>query len=374
MRVLTVSDGFSSSSAPSSGSVQQNALASYASTADFVAAKGSAAADGDKFYDTANDVEKLYRDGAWTDVVTKDQAQVLTAKDIDGGTASNSSRLTLAKAASATLAALTRKAGNLFFDTTKLEPKFDDGTNLRQFIPAGVEVSFPGTTAPDGWLFCRGQAVSRTTYADLFAAIGTAHGSGDGSTTFNLPDRRGMFLRGVPHAPAATVSARSGDNVTATSHGFNRTGVPVQVSSIVNLTGLSTSTTYYVIVVDDNTIAFASTEANAIAGTKITLGGASVSATITQFHDPDGSSRTAPAPGGNTGVNVGAVQSDQYASHIHNTAKVMAGVTLGTSNDSYALVSKTNGSGGSATEPAVAASGGNETRPRNALTNWIIKT
>ena len=48
-----------------------------------------------------------------------------------------------------------------------------------------------------GWLYCNGDAVSRTTYADLFAAIGTTYGVGDGSTTFNLPDLRGVFLRGL---------------------------------------------------------------------------------------------------------------------------------------------------------------------------------
>jgi microcystin-dependent protein len=54
-----------------------------------------------------------------------------------------------------------------------------------------------GATAPTGYLICDGSAVSRTTYAHLFAAIGTANGVGDGSSTFNLPDFRGMFPRGV---------------------------------------------------------------------------------------------------------------------------------------------------------------------------------
>lgn len=48
-----------------------------------------------------------------------------------------------------------------------------------------------------GWLYCDGSPVSRSTYADLFAAIGTTYGVGDGSTTFNLPDFRGVFLRGL---------------------------------------------------------------------------------------------------------------------------------------------------------------------------------
>ena len=52
------------------------------------------------------------------------------------------------------------------------------------------------TTAPSGYLKCNGAAVSRTTYADLFAIIGTTHGAGDGSSTFNVPDLRGEFVRG----------------------------------------------------------------------------------------------------------------------------------------------------------------------------------
>lgn len=55
---------------------------------------------------------------------------------------------------------------------------------------------YAGTTAPSGWLLCNGQAVSRSTYANLFALIGTAAGAGDGSTTFNLPDYRGKFIFG----------------------------------------------------------------------------------------------------------------------------------------------------------------------------------
>ena len=62
--------------------------------------------------------------------------------------------------------------------------------------PPGKVDAFAMSSAPTGWLFCDGSAVSRTTYAALFLAIGTAHGIGDGATTFNLPDYRGMFLRG----------------------------------------------------------------------------------------------------------------------------------------------------------------------------------
>jgi microcystin-dependent protein len=61
----------------------------------------------------------------------------------------------------------------------------------------GAIFAYGGGTAPAGSFVCNGQAVSRTTYAALFAIIGTAHGAGDGSTTFNVPDLRGEFLRGL---------------------------------------------------------------------------------------------------------------------------------------------------------------------------------
>jgi len=68
---------------------------------------------------------------------------------------------------------------------------------LPELPPPGSIMAFAGTTAPPGWLFCDGTAVNRTQYPELFAAIGIAHGNGDGTTTFNLPDYRGRFLRGV---------------------------------------------------------------------------------------------------------------------------------------------------------------------------------
>jgi microcystin-dependent protein len=61
---------------------------------------------------------------------------------------------------------------------------------------SGFVFPFAGTSTPSGFLYCDGSSVSRTTYASLFAAIGTAHGSVD-ANTFNLPDYRGRFLRGI---------------------------------------------------------------------------------------------------------------------------------------------------------------------------------
>lgn len=64
-------------------------------------------------------------------------------------------------------------------------------------VLAGLILPFANTSVPSGFLSCDGAAVSRTTYATLFTAIGTVWGSGNGSSTFNVPDFRGAFLRGT---------------------------------------------------------------------------------------------------------------------------------------------------------------------------------
>src|SRR5579872_3849736 len=83
-----------------------------------------------------------------------------------------------------------------------------DGSQLTGLsaVPSGVVAPFAGSSAPAGWLLCYGQAVSRTTYAALFTAIGTTFGSGDGSTTFNLPDLRGRAAFGVDNMGGAAAN------------------------------------------------------------------------------------------------------------------------------------------------------------------------
>ena len=64
-------------------------------------------------------------------------------------------------------------------------------------VPTGCILPFCGNNAPQGWLLCDGSAINRTTYADLFAILGTNYGEGDNSTTFNLPDMRGKVAVGL---------------------------------------------------------------------------------------------------------------------------------------------------------------------------------
>ena len=79
-------------------------------------------------------------------------------------------------------------------------------------VPTGVVQAFAGRTTPQGWLLCDGSAVSRTDYAALYAAIGTTYGSGNGSTTFNLPNLTDRFIQG--NATAGTVKSAGLPNIT----------------------------------------------------------------------------------------------------------------------------------------------------------------
>lgn len=89
-------------------------------------------------------------------------------------------------------------------------------------IPAGTVHAFGGTAAPTGYLMCDGSTVSRTTYANLFSAVGIHFGNGDGSTTFNLPDLRGQFLRGTDNM--GTVAGAAGVDPDAASRTALHTG------------------------------------------------------------------------------------------------------------------------------------------------------
>lgn len=80
--------------------------------------------------------------------------------------------------------------------------------------PIGTIFAFAGNSIPNGYLPCNGSAISRTTYADLFAIIGTTYGSGGGSTTFNLPNLTDKFIQGSD--TAGTVKDAGLPNITTT--------------------------------------------------------------------------------------------------------------------------------------------------------------
>ena len=97
------------------------------------------------------------------------------------------------------------------------------GLGVPSQVPVGVVSAFAGVNAPAGWLMCAGQAVSRTDYSALFNALSTTYGSGDGSTTFNLPDLRGRVPAGVDNMGGSAAS-RLTSTVLSASNTLGATG------------------------------------------------------------------------------------------------------------------------------------------------------
>ena len=123
-------------------------------------------------------------------------------------------------------------------------------TNLRldQSLPIGIVLPFAGSTAPSGWALCYGQAISRSSYSGLYGVIGTQYGSGDGSTTFNLPDLRGRVTAGRDNMggtaasrltstnlgsnPGSLGAAGGSETLTATAASLSGSGTNVTTSAV----------------------------------------------------------------------------------------------------------------------------------------------
>ena len=86
-------------------------------------------------------------------------------------------------------------------------------------VPLGTVSGFAGSAAPSGWQLCYGQAISRTQYAGLFAVVSTTYGSGDGSTTFNVPDLRGRVVAGLDNMGGTDATRLSTSNTLGTTTG-----------------------------------------------------------------------------------------------------------------------------------------------------------
>lgn len=196
---------------------------------------------------------------------------------------------------------------------------------INTVMPAGAVLPYAGSAAspPTGYLTCDGSAVSRTTYATLYAAIGVLHGQGDGSTTFNLPDYRGRFLRGSDNmgTGAASRDPDAGSRTAMNTGGATGATVGSIQADATAVNGMSVADSghqHFVVADENNTLAKSSS--NYVAGTRTGSGGAI-----------DYDLRAT-----NTAANVGL------------SSSTSASVSLSTSD--------------------------NETRPLNANVNYIIKT
>ena len=104
--------------------------------------------------------------------------------------------------------------------------------NTYQPAVVGAVIAFAGSTSPTGWLLCDGSAVSRTTYAALYAVIGDTYGSGDGSTTFNLPNLIDKFVQG--NATSGTVKSAGLPNITGSVGSLYPVDIPPDGSFTVD--------------------------------------------------------------------------------------------------------------------------------------------
>ena len=119
-----------------------------------------------------------------------------------------------------------------------------DVARIPQVVPAGVVVPFAGSSVPIGYLFCEGAAVSRTTFAALFAAIGTTYGAGNGSTTFNLPNLTDRVPMGSgTYSPGAQVGAFN-HTLTESEMPYHRHTVRVSGQEVANA-GLSNGSSVF---------------------------------------------------------------------------------------------------------------------------------
>lgn len=148
---------------------------------------------------------------------TADSATSATTAGACTGNAATATKLQTARTISITGAL----QGSASFDGSANVSISVDYQTVPASIPTGMIAFFHATTPPEGWLPCNGQNVSRTTYANLFAVIGTKYGAGDGSTTFTLPNLHHRFLEGTTTTSEVGNSVSAGlPNITGTKSGF----------------------------------------------------------------------------------------------------------------------------------------------------------
>tara|TARA_R100000234_G_scaffold116669_1_gene94018 strand:+ start:20 stop:979 length:960 start_codon:yes stop_codon:yes gene_type:complete len=167
---------------------------------------------GKLFADTSNNLLKICTNASGSGTFTSlgkidvtDMGHATTASPSFTGTITSAGDLVMSGTGSlqlptgTTAQRPTPATGDIRFNTTLTQFEGYNGGSwgeLANGVPVGSVFTFASATVPSGFLECNGAAISRSTYATLFAIIGTTHGSGDGSSTFNLPDLRGQFVRG----------------------------------------------------------------------------------------------------------------------------------------------------------------------------------
>jgi microcystin-dependent protein len=208
-------------------------------------------------------------------------------------------------------------------------------------IPVGSIVPFPSATTPSGWALCDGTAYGRTSLdpnpqVALYAVIGTTYGNGDGLTTFNVPDLRGMFVRGLDSGrgldPLRTLGSQQAHSFQSHNHG-----------------GTSGSESAHTHVVSGST------------GTELANHQHYVAANV-----PNAGSTL-------SSTNYVGVASNTGNYQLRGTSTVATLGLTSTQTANHAHQISLTSSFGTAHTHSISSEGGTETRPVNVSTNWIIK-
>jgi microcystin-dependent protein len=212
-------------------------------------------------------------------------------------------------------------------------------------LPSGLVMYFANSTTPSGWLQCDGSAISRTTYASLFTAIGVLYGAGNGSTTFNLPDARGQFVRSWASATSTVATFTGSISTTTLTVSTTPTGL-IQIGNVLSGSGVTANT-------------------KIVAQLTGTTGGAG---TYTVDTSQTVASTTITASVPDAGRAIGSSQVDAFASHNH-------GLISSGYPDTFNATQNVPGNTivGNFTARSY-LQGGTETRPTNIAFMCCIKT
>ncbi|MFZ5548072.1 MAG: phage tail protein [Pseudomonadota bacterium] len=245
--------------------------------------------------------------------------------------------------------------------------KADVDTLLAKAAPVGMKGEFYRSTAPTGWLKCNGAQVSRTTYAALFAAIGTTYGAGNGSTTFHLPDDRGNFSRAWDDGRGIDTNRGFGTEQAAAFQAHNHAASSASAGGHSHTASAANNGSH------NHTASSGAAGSHNHAGTTSAAGAHVHGFDIYEPDDAMGFKAAADAGGDQfnefstdaAGEHTHTFVTDTEAAHTHTVT-----VTSGGLHTHAITVAAVDAHVHAVT---VGNTGGTETRPRNRATLWCIK-